>query len=442
MLLVQRSMVLFLMSKFNHKIIYTNQEHPKNIISKYFYKLDRKKRNKLIVANFISIFAIFGVIAIIISHAASPIPFSVITADSGVLNGGACVVNNASTTDDKAVSFGGSCCNLGLICSYPNQYNTGYEYAPGYPGNLTTYSPTANGTSCSGPITSNTTYQFCNFVGGVNVGSSTTPVTKVTFLGDDFDGNEIGNALVVLFGNNITFNYDSITPALSAPPATNTANYEYGIIADGGYYSHVGQLTVENSNIWGFGNAIDVTGSTQSGPQVYENNYIHDACYNDDTCPSLAALNHTDGIGDLNSGDTDSYVTINHNTISSLGNTNAIAYQEGPYSNFTVTNNYFSGFGYTVHIGSQGPTNSTFTGNVFATDFEPFFGPLYGGSNFETASDGNTWSDNTYYVTPGTTWMNPAVNGLYWWPSDDFGSANGQDPLHLRLMLQISLILK
>jgi len=275
------------------------------------------------------------------------------------------------------------------MCSYPNATNTGYLNAPGYPGHLTNCSNIA--------IHSNTTYSYCDFPDGVRVGSSSAPVNNVTFYGSHFHGNMVQNALVTLFGNNITFDYSSFTPNLSAPPATSTANYEYGLEADGAYYSHVGKLTVEHSDFWGFGNAIDVTGSTQSAPQVYQDNYIHDACYNNGNCPSASAHYHTDGIGDLDSGDKDSYVTINHNTIVSEGNTNGIAYQYGPYDHFTITNNYFSGFGYFVHIGISGPTNSTFTGNVFGSNINPTFGAIYGWTKRT-----NIWHGNTVHYVAST----------------------------------------
>jgi hypothetical protein len=285
--------------------------------------------------------------------------------------------------------------------------NTGYNHAPGYSGSLS---------DCSGvTIQSNTTYSGCSFPDGVSVGTSGSPVSNVTFTGDDFIGNEPQSALVLLFGSNITFSYDTFQPDVSAPPATSSANYEYGLEADGAYYTHVGQLEVDHSNFWGFGNAIDVTGSTQSAPQVYADNYIHDA----DTLSAQGY--HVDGIGDLNSGDTDSYVTITGNTIVSAGNTNGIAYQYGPYSHFTITNNYFSGFGYTVHIGTSGPTDSVFENNVWGTDFEPDWGPIYGWDNST-----NTWSGNKIEVVPGTTWMASGNNGLYWWPTDGNPSSPSQ----------------
>jgi hypothetical protein len=285
--------------------------------------------------------------------------------------------------------------------------NTGYAHAPGYSGSLG---------NCSGiTIQSNTTYSDCSFPGGVSVGSSGSPVSNVTFSGDDFIGNNPQGALVLLFGNNITFSYDTFQPDLSAPPATSTANYEYGLEADGAYYTHVGQLEVDHSNLWGFGNAIDVTGSTQSAPQVYADNYIHDA----DTLSAQGY--HVDGIGDLNSGDTDSYVTITGNTIVSAGNTNGIAYQYGPYDHFTITDNYFSGFGYMIHIGPSGPTDSVFENNVWGTDVEPDWGPMYGWDNST-----NTWSGNKIDVVPGTTWMASANNGLYWWPTDGNPSSPSQ----------------
>src|ERR1017187_1165697 len=45
-----------------------------------------------------------------------------------------------------------------VATGFPNGTNTGYRNAPGYPGSLHT---------CAAPTTSNTTYNFCNFVDGV-----------------------------------------------------------------------------------------------------------------------------------------------------------------------------------------------------------------------------------------------------------------------------------
>ena len=54
--------------------------------------------------------------------------------------------------------------------------------------------------------------------------------------------------------------------------------YQYGIYNESG---QIGALTVEHSDFWGFGNAIDTEGSTQANPQVFKYNWLHDAVEND-----------------------------------------------------------------------------------------------------------------------------------------------------------------
>ena len=68
-----------------------------------------------------------------------------------------------------------------------------------------------------------------------------------------------------------------------------------------------------------------------------------------------------------------SNILIQHNTIASIGNTNAIAFQAATsgYDNIQIIDNYLSGFGYLVALGTGGGqqfSNSSFTNNVFGTD--------------------------------------------------------------------------
>jgi hypothetical protein len=62
----------------------------------------------------------------------------------------------------------------GPTAARANGTNTGYRNAPGYPGSLT---------KCSGPIQSNTTYRFCDFSGGLGIGSANDHPVNVTFYG-------------------------------------------------------------------------------------------------------------------------------------------------------------------------------------------------------------------------------------------------------------------
>lgn len=304
--------------------------------------------------------------------------------------------------------------DLGLIAvleaqassCWPDGTNTGYKNAPDYPGSLTTWS--------GGPIKSNTTYNFIDF-GAMSVGTSSSPVTGVTFHACRFKAVAVGNALVKLFGTNITFDYVSLEPGVSAPPTAYSQSYQYGLAANGAYGSYIHGLTVTHSDIWGFGNAIDVDGSTQTNPQVFRDNWIHDAAAD-------GGSYHTDGIGDeRGSAANSSYVVIDHNTIEGAGNTNGIAFQAGTYSNFTITNNLLGGFGYTVVLWAPAP-NTVFTNNTFSTLLKPVFGPLYAQSFW--TSTGSLWQGNRWLVPSGAAWGNVAHSGWYWLPNASSSLSN------------------
>jgi hypothetical protein len=203
---------------------------------------------------------------------------------------------------------------------------------------------------------------------------------------------------VALYGSDITFSYSSFEPSTSAPPVSYSQGYQYGISADGAYYTHVEGLTLDHVDMWGFGNAVNLSHSTQADPVVVRDSWIHDA-------RADGGRDHTDGIGELQ-GSRMSFVTIDHNTIESAGNTNGIAFQYGPYSDFTVTNNLIGGWGYAVAIGAQGPgpiARITFTGNTYSTRIRSVFGAVYP-ANF-WSGNGNRWRDNRW------------ADGRYWTPS-------------------------
>jgi len=293
---------------------------------------------------------------------------------------------------------------------WPDATNTGYKNAPDYPGSLTKWT--------GGAIQSNRTYSFVDF-GSVSVGTKTTPVSNVTFYGCRFKATAVNEALVVLFGDNITFDYSSFEPGVDAPPVPFLKSYQYGISAGGSYGSFVGKLTVSHSDFWGFGNAIDVTGSTQEKPHVFRDSWIHDA--SDDNNGEY----HTDGIGSLSGSGRGSYVVIDHNTIESIGNTNGIAFQAGTYSNFTITNNLFGGFGYTVVVwAANGAPNTVFTDNTFSTRLRVVWGPLYPQGFWQSA--GSLWRRNKWMVPVGAAWGSRTHDGWYWVPvsSGNSGSSD------------------
>lgn len=380
-------------------------------------KLTVKSNQKRLL--FITIFSLIGAALLVRSFAALSPNARVSEAESYATAQNSAIVTDASASGSSYVQFdaapvtppppppsGGSCIGAantpggsdGKGGCFPGPNNTGYKNAPGCVG--------ITRTRFSGTIQSNQTYNCMDFPGGAFVGSSSNSVSNVTFYGARFYGVAVEDVLVALFGDNITFDYSSFEPGVSAPPVPYNQSYQYGIEADGGYNSHVGKLTVTNSDFWGFGNAIDIAGSTQAKPHVFRNNYIHDAAED-------GGSYHTDGIGTLSGSGTGSYVVLDHNTIESLGNTNGVAFQQGSYSNFTVTNNLFGGFGYTVAIWAPA-ANTVFTGNTFSTRIAAIYGPLYPQSFW--TSNGSVWKCNKWAVPSGSASGNPAQNGWYWLP--------------------------
>jgi hypothetical protein len=295
------------------------------------------------------------------------------------------------------------------LAAFPDATNTGYEHAPGYPGKLT---------DCDAVhIKSNTTYRFCNFSAGADVGNATDHPVNVRFIGCRFASNNVNDANVADYGSNITFSYStfepSTVPASSEPtnpnavPISAANSYEYGIdLRDNG------ALTIDHSDFWGFSDAVQFGYSSAASPVIISNSWIH----NPSLDPTGAA--HVDGI--LNSYGGISYMTFEHNTITGNGNTQALALQGSvKYDHVTITNNYFSGFGYTVCVGGHTlSTNVVFTGNVWGTDIKPAYGPLYSSAMFTTPDLGNDWHGNRIHVITGTSWMATTNNGLYWWPGD------------------------
>jgi hypothetical protein len=288
--------------------------------------------------------------------------------------------------------------------------NTGYLNAPGYPGSLTTWP--------GGSLTPGNTYSFYLDDGGLNVNAD-----GVTFYGCAFRATAPGFANVNLNANTPVFSWCTMEPqAVSSPRPGGGVNfadsYQYGIDQNPGFTG----FTVSHCDIWGFGEGMqisDPSGSSQGSPVNVSDSWIHDAS---DQGTGPIGPYHVDGIL-CNNGPVP-YMTFHHNTISGPYDTNALALQTTgggssgtPYDHITITDNYFSGYGFMVNSG--GDTNSThvtFQGNVWADDYEPGFGPLYGASMYTLANNG-AWSGNKYWAKQGT-WMNKGNDGLYWWPGD------------------------
>ncbi|HEX3081827.1 MAG TPA: hypothetical protein VHQ86_01095 [Candidatus Saccharimonadia bacterium] len=259
---------------------------------------------------------------------------------------------------------------------WPGATNTGYKNAPGYPGSLTSF---------TGTIQSNTTYSFKLFAGGAYIPAG---VTNVTFFGCRFTSNAVADANVTVAGDNITFNYSTFEPSqVSAPPTAYNKGYQYAINQTAN-----SKITVDHSNLWGWGNGIQFYWSSQAKPLTVKNSWFHDA--RDDG----GDIDHTDAIL-ANDGGL-SYMVFDHNTIASVGNTNGLAlqYDGHSYDHVTVTNNYFSGFGFTMNIGGGGHlSSSVVTDNTWGTDFQQGYGPLYG-----WGGSGNTWRRNKVHFVTGS----------------------------------------
>ncbi|MEO6513227.1 MAG: hypothetical protein ABIR37_00950 [Candidatus Saccharimonadales bacterium] len=327
--------------------------------------------------------------------------------ESGTKSAQATQVADTTASGSQAVKFGSA---VVTPSSWPDSTNTGYLNAPGYPGSLH---------ACATPIVSNTTYQYCDF-SQIKVGDETTTVSNVSFYGCRFKVTAPGEAMVRVYGNNITFDYTTFQPDVTAPPVTYNQSYQYAIIADGGYSTHVGAMTVDHSNFWGFHDAIPLAGSTGNPLRTIKNSWFHDTA-------DTGGIAHVDGIGDLDTHGAWGNVTIDHNRLDHQANSSVISFQYGPYNNIRVTNNYIAGGGgYAVEIGGTGTqTSITFTDNTYATQ-RTGYGPLYP-TNF-WSGNGNLWRRNKWLVPAGAAWGNPTHSGWFWMPvSQDASSAGTND---------------
>jgi hypothetical protein len=345
-------------------------------------------------------------------------------------------LNGAQTTQAATQSA-----SIGYVhpAGFPDGTNTGYTRAPGYPGTLTPASSVA----------SNTTYNFRVFNGADFTASN------VTFNGCLFESNETGASglganVMLRGGTNITFNYCSFTPLRSivtAPPnaAWPSAGAAKAVSGSSGYAAYmigglqgyqygvrisdpVGNVTIDHCDIWGFGNSIDIHNNGQTN---ITNCWIHDAANGD------AVGYHHDGPGYLDGTvSTVKNVLVQNCTIASLGNTNAIAFQDAkPYQNIVVDGCYISGFNATIDMchSVSASTGIKFINNIVGTDVRWIARPIYTDSRgmFSGTHTTNQWQNNTFFVRPGTSpasgsdlpWTS-GDNGKYVLPTFTFGSVS------------------
>lgn len=227
-----------------------------------------------------------------------------------------------------------------------------------------------------------------------------------------------------LDGNNTVFEYCEFKPTfLDLPPETGWVAYEDSYVQAIKMFAGKG-CRASYCNIWGHANGFEFQSDSadEDHPLIMEHCWIHDQAAID-----RGDVYHHDGFGP---GDPTGPITLHHNRITSKGNTNGIALQnldpEGPlfYHDITITDNWLSGYGYTVNLGANGPVhNVIFTGNVYSTELDPDWGPMYNVVNWPTYTGTKVWANNRWRVPEGAEYGNPAWDGNYWWPSD--GYSNG-----------------
>lgn len=280
---------------------------------------------------------------------------------------------------------------------FPNASNTGPE-AAGY--TLTNYS---GGATFS---TNNQTVTGQRFTG---VGPDVT-ANNVTFKGCEFQETFPNGFAFRIDGAGCRFEDCRWRPiSNNTPPFTLAQSYQQGIKM----FTTARGLTVLRSEFYGFGNAVEFEPecSQLATPILIQDSYMHDAA------DQSGSTYHHDGV--LSSTGSQ-YVTIDHCTIVSGGNTNAVAFQNtvtgAPWDHLTVRNSLLGGFGYTVNFGDDyAVSNATFTGNVFTTLIAPNFGPFK--NNWAGFTGTSTWSGNKYFYAGGP-YGDPSWDGKFWWPTD------------------------
>lgn len=251
---------------------------------------------------------------------------------------------------------------------------------------------------------------------------------NLTFIGCLFEGTNPADNLVQIYANSrVNFYYSTFKPSSFDMPPGNDGSVSSAHNSPGTPFDKSWQLAttmneavvhMDHNDIWGNAGLEMVTGFPNN-PSTWTNNYIHDAA---DTANDVY---HHDGIGPQSEGN-GGPMLIDHNTIASLGNTNGLALQgDGVYDHITFTNNYVSGYGYTLAFGIlDNATNLTFTGNIFSAELNNMFGPVYSNYWGGTAR-GSTWRNNLYQAHTNDDNKNYSTSdsGKFWWPTDNVSHA-------------------
>jgi hypothetical protein len=336
----------------------------------------------------------------------------------------------------------------------PSSPTYGYAADPSWPGSF------VGGVNTTGfGAVSNTTYSYWDFRGGVDVGSVGTNAVNTTFRGCRFQfsanvANQGDNsaAQVLLFGDNVTFLYCTFQPSTANYPTELTGEevngsrstyveygkgYQYAMVGDGGFNSTIGSLTIDGCDFWGFGNALQLAGSTVAKPHIVRNSWFHHGA--DPFVENVTSAQFHNDCWLVNNGGYHGAQCLN-NVMEIWGNTNVLAWQgTGAYNNSVITGNRFAGSQQTISLSASGTsTGITFTDNEFSTRIGRSVGsgtPLRSWAVSDSGT-GSLWRRNRWKVAaaastgnyPGANWGSPSWNGQYWWPSDnDSGAGHATD---------------
>lgn len=348
------------------------------------------------------------------------------------------------TVTAKDIAGASAIASVNYTVTTPAPAVYGYSADPLWPGSFT------GGTFAGTPrAVSNQVFSYCDFKGGVDVGSPTTLVNNVTFRGCRFqfsanvsNQGDASSAQALLFGDNVTFDYCTFQPSVANYPTKLTGEevrgnpstyveygkaYQYAINGGGGYNTRIGKLLIDHCEFWGFGNALELAGSTVAKPHVVRNSWFHHG--GDPFVVNTGPGQFHNDCWLVNNGGYHG-ARCENNIMEIWGNTNLLAWQgAGAYNDSVITGNRFSGDQESISLSSSGTSQRvTFTDNTFSTRIGRSVGTGKPIRNWAVSDSGtgSLWRRNKWLVAanaavsnyPNANWGSPALNGKFWWPSD------------------------